>query len=229
MSLMNTPIYITVSIALMLIGLSNGSASAQTEGTNLNRLKWEYEGGVFSFHLQELPVVLEDLWVLQGSSDMLTWQDIEPFEENKTIKIPIQRGVRHQYFRARQIKGGDPYLSDYIDAYAVWKESGVDSYSMEIRHWSSWFFWHGNVTVRNNEVISAEAMDTNFPDDFDPEHRTVDDWFGVLKRNIDNKAYRIDVTYDKTFGYPKTAFIDVELWLADEEQGWSILKFLPMR
>jgi hypothetical protein len=55
------------------------------------------------------------------------------------------------------------------------------------------------------------------------------DWFAVLKRNIDNKAHRIDVTYDEIFGYPKTAFIDVDLRMADEEQGWSILKFLPMR
>ena len=229
MSLMSTPIYIVVSIALIVLGLSNGSVSAQGEGTNLNRLKWEYEGGVFSFQLQDLPVVLEDLWVLQTSEDMNDWQDLETFEGKTVIDVPIQRGTRQRYYRARQIKGGDPYLSDYIDAYTVWQGSGVDSYSMEIRHWSSWFFWHGNVTVRNNEVVSTESIDTNFPDVFEPEHRTIDDWFAVLKRNIDNKAHRIDVTYDETFGYPKTAFIDVDLRMADEEQGWSILKFLPMR
>ena len=85
------------------------------------------------------------------------------------------------------------------------------------------------MTGRNNKVVSTESIDTNFPDVFEPEHRTIDDWFAVLKRNIDNKAHCIDVTYDETFGYPKTAFIDVDLRMADEEQGWSILKFLPMR
>jgi hypothetical protein len=226
---MNIPTHALAASILIIFGSFIELTLAQGIDANFNGLEFEYRAGAVSFRLQNNPVDEDELWVLQGSVDMSNWQDLETFEGNKTIRVPIQRGVRQRYFRARQIKEGDPYLSDYIDAYAVWQKSGVDSYSMEISHWSSWFFWHGNVTVRNNEVVSTEVIDTNFPDTFDPEHMTIDDWFAVLKRNIDNKAYRIDVTYDKTFGYPKTAFIDVELMMADEERGWSILKFLPMR
>ena len=216
-------------ILFIILGLSNQFVLAQGNNAETNGLEFEYGAGTFSFRLLNKLEDKDGSWVLQRSADMRNWQDLETFKGNKTITVPIQRGVRHQYYRAHQTDGGDSYLSDYIDSYKIWQESGVDSYSMEIRHWSSWFFWHGNVIVRNNEVISSEVIDTNFPDDFDSEQRTIHDWFEVLKRNIDNKAYRIDVTYDKTFGYPKSAFIDVELWLADEEQGWDILKFSPMR
>ena len=226
---MNSPTNALAAAILIVFGSFMELSLAQGSDANSNDLNFEYGPGVILFKLQSRPVNEDDLWVLQGSVDMRTWKDIETFEGSETIRVPIQRGVRQQYYRARQIKGGDPYLSDYIDAYTVWQESGVNSYSMEIRQWSSSFFWHGNVTVRDNKVVSSELIDTNFPDTFDPEHRTIDDWFGVLKRNINNKVHRIDVTYDKTFGYPKTAFIDVELWIADEEQGWSILKFIPMR
>lgn len=226
---MNIPTNALVAAILIVFGSFMELSLAQGNDANSNGLKFEYAAGVILFKLQSRPVNEDELWVLQGSADMRVWQDIETFEGSKTIRVPIQRGVRQQYYRALQIKGGDPYLSDYIDAYMVWKGSGVNSYSMEIRQWSSWFFWHGNVTVRNNEVVSSELIDTNFPDNFDPEHKTIDDWFRVLKRNIDNKVHRIDVTYDKTFGYPKTAFIDVDIRIADEEQGWSILKFIPMR
>ncbi|MEC9035296.1 MAG: DUF6174 domain-containing protein [Verrucomicrobiota bacterium] len=206
-----------------------GSAPVLGNGADFNDLEFEYRAGVFTFKLENKPFDENKLWVLQSSPDMSVWRDIDIFDRVRIINVPIQRGVRQQYYRVRKVEKEDPYLSDYIAAFAVWEKSGFDSYKMEIRHWSSWFFWHGNVIVRNNEVISTEAIDTNFPDTFNPEPRTMDDWFGVLKRNIDDKAYRIDVTYDENFGYPKSVFIDFELWLADEEQGWSILKFLPMR
>jgi hypothetical protein len=57
----------------------------------------------------------------------------------------------------------------------------------------------------------------------------MDEWFDHLKRFIDQPADEIIVTYDPVFGYPKSVSIDEDFRIADEEQSWSILDFLPGR
>ena len=51
---------------------------------------------------------------------------------------------------------------------------------MEVSWGSSWFFWHGTVTVLGNEIISAVPINTNFSEP--PAQRTIDGWFAHLRR-----------------------------------------------
>jgi len=60
---------------------------------------------------------------------------------------------------------------------------------------------------------------------------TIDELFQQLrdvyqgKSTFGQKAERVDVTYDSTYGYPSDIFIDVSTLIADEEQGWTVTNF----
>jgi uncharacterized protein DUF6174 len=58
---------------------------------------------------------------------------------------------------------------------------------------------------------------------------SVADLFADVQRQIEQKADRLDVTYDPTYGYPKTIAVDVYLQAVDDEfsQLASNLRPLP--
>ncbi|MFT5104917.1 MAG: hypothetical protein ACI9UA_000535, partial [Pseudoalteromonas tetraodonis] len=138
-----------------------------------------------------------------------------------------QPGGTQQFFRARYLDSDDTLLREFLAARDVWRRSGIDRYNMEVRWSPSQFTWHGTVTVSNNQVTSFETIFTNLFEP--PEPRTMDEWFDHLKRFIDQPADQIIVTYDPVFGYPNSVSIDEDFRIADEEQSWSILDFLPGR
>jgi len=52
--------------------------------------------------------------------------------------------------------------------------------------------------------------------------------FEEIQGAIDDNAYEIRVTYDPTFGYPTSVYIDYELMMADEELGVGINSFVVL-
>ena len=57
---------------------------------------------------------------------------------------------------------------------------------------------------------------------------SVDDWFETIASAIENDAFRIDVDWDPSLGFPETTYIDFDEWLADEERGWTISEVTPL-
>jgi hypothetical protein len=226
-------------ITVILLLLCKFGVRPATAGDNPGmppQLHVTLQDETFQFRLTGTQPDAGSPWILQSSVDYTDWEDLA-FIEDRTgdgdlqIEMPATsipgQGQPTRFFRARNLEEDDRILRGYLAARDTWRNVGINSYSMEVNWGVSWFFWDGTVTVRNKRVISAETNITNFLEP--PEPRTIDDWFDILKRAIDRKAERIDVTYDKVFGFPSSVYIDISFMIADEEQGWTISNFIPHR
>ena len=79
------------------------------------------------------------------------------------------------------------------------------------------------VTVREGIVVRIASADPAVPHIPDPERFvSVKDLFVLLQSALDEDAARIDVTYNKEFGYPEQFFVDYHENMADEERGFVI-------
>lgn len=79
------------------------------------------------------------------------------------------------------------------------------------------------VTVREGIVVRIASADLAVPNIPDPERFvSVVALFVLLQSALDENAARIDVTYNKEFGYPEQFFVDYHENMADEERGFVI-------
>ena len=77
--------------------------------------------------------------------------------------------------------------------------------------------------MRGGVVASVASADPAVPNIPDPERFIpVKALFVLLQSAIDEDAARIDVTYNKEFGYPEQFFVDYHENMADEERGFVI-------
>ena len=234
---MNPPISLTAFLAalVLLFYLGGGPASAQAPSST--QLELSQQANSISFRLTGIPEADVGPWVLQSSADLEIWEDLAFFGKSAApgtdLELELAKasipsaGSSQQFFRARHLESDDRLLREFLAARDVWRRSGINRYNMEVRWNLSRFTWHGTVTVHAGQVASFETLSTNFFEP--PEPKTVDEWFDHLKRFIDQPADEIIVTYDPVFGYPKSVSIDEDFRIADEEQSWSILDFLPGR
>jgi hypothetical protein len=83
------------------------------------------------------------------------------------------------------------------------------------------------VTVRQGEITSVEAVDPHFETDLPDkdEYRTINELFDLIRDGVEEDAHEIRVAYNDLKGYPISAYIDYEINIEDEEQGFDILKF----
>ena len=84
-----------------------------------------------------------------------------------------------------------------------------------------------NLDIRNGKVNSASFSDTGKPltDAASINKVTIDDMFKAIKNGLDNNAETVRVTYDPTYGYPTSIFIDQSRQIADEETSFTIKDF----
>ncbi|MGK0188434.1 MAG: hypothetical protein ACI9R3_004245 [Verrucomicrobiales bacterium] len=220
---------------VILFQFGGGIASAQSSGSA--QLHLNPQADSISFRLSGIPEADAGQWVLQSSADLDEWEYLAFFGKSAApgadLELELanqsmpQAGGAQQFFRARYLESDDPLLREFLTARNLWRRSGINRYVMEVRWQLSQFTWHGTVTVSNGQVTSSETITTNFFEP--PEPKTMDEWFDHLKRFIDQPADQIIVTYDPVFGYPDSVSIDEDFRIADEEQSWSILDFLPGR
>lgn len=79
------------------------------------------------------------------------------------------------------------------------------------------------VTVRGGVVVRVASADPAVPNIPDPERFvSVEALFVLLQSALDENAARIDVTYNKEYGYPEQFFVDYHENMADEERGFVI-------
>ena len=113
---------------------------------------------------------------------------------------------------------------------SLWESQNLDSYRFQFQ-WQCFCLpdyletvW---VTVEDGAITSVEAVDPNFEGTIPDmsEFRTISGLFDLIRDGIENQAYEIRVTYNDTFGYPASAYIDYDFNMADEERGFEILEF----
>ncbi len=79
------------------------------------------------------------------------------------------------------------------------------------------------VTVSGGAVASVASADPAVLNIPEPERfLPIKALFVLLQTAIDENAARIDVTYNKEFGYPEQFFVDYHENIADEERGFVI-------
>lgn len=110
----------------------------------------------------------------------------------------------------------------------LWLNSKISNYNFVIFKWNmadSWFPYL--IKVRANQVASKTPVDKPQPmsridryDDFE----TVEKIFNQIQE-ASNKGYRVDVKYNKNFGYPEKIIIDDHKALTDTLVSFEITKF----
>lgn len=79
------------------------------------------------------------------------------------------------------------------------------------------------IRVADGTIVSVTSVETGEPADpaFFSGDLTIEGLFATLSAALDQDPARFDVTYDPEFGYPRSAFIDFDERVADEEQGFT--------
>ena len=222
---------------LLLFWILFAGETSFAQGGGSPRLHLSVQPEAISLRLSDVPEVGDEVWVLQFSCDLETWEDLAIFAEPAApgadlvlelagASVPPAAGGQ-LFFRARPHAAGDKQLAEFLAARDRWRRSGIDRYHMELSWFVSFFEWRGTVDVDRGEVTAWETLSSSFFEP--PEPRTMDDWFDHLKFFIDRPSDRIDVTYDPVFGYPRSVYIDDDFRIADEEQSWVVHEFLPAR
>lgn len=87
------------------------------------------------------------------------------------------------------------------------------------------------VTVRNDVVIAREidGTSTPIPQSMAALYPSIDGLFIVIQDAIDSRAYQLDTRYDSTYGFPTDVWIDYDRRIADEEEGYRLLRFRSLR
>lgn len=124
----------------------------------------------------------------------------------------------------------DPARQAYETNLQKWQGSGIDDYSFTLQRSC---FCPGdttkpvNINVENGQVVSATFADTGepLPADLSYNSLTIDDLFKQVGDALDSGAERVDVTYDPTYGYPTSIYIDRSSRIADEEVGFTVSNF----
>lgn len=178
-------------------------------------------------------------WLLQHSRDGTAWEDLlfldgkvnggEGSELEVRLGILEEPDARRGFFRAVRLEQDEPLLRRLLAERARWRLSGFDSYQYQLRQNFGWISWLGIVTVRNREVASFETIDLQPPVVEPPEAPTIEELFGRIADAMARDAELIEVTWHPDFGYPSSCYIDFSTLIADEEQGWAIDAFTPLR
>jgi hypothetical protein len=147
------------------------------------------------------------------------WQDPETIRNTKTptsvsITQPSNLGDVSQKLDAMQSQWQAQNLNNYRFQFQ-WECFCPAGYHQPV--------W---VTVRQGEITSVEAVD-NFEADLPDKdkYRTINELFDLIRDGVEKDAHEIRVAYNASRGYPVSAYIDYEINIEDEEQGFDILKF----
>jgi hypothetical protein len=81
------------------------------------------------------------------------------------------------------------------------------------------------VEVRAGEIVSTTDTETN---EFSEEFVSLIEAFDNVQVAIDNRYHRIDITFDRTLGYPSSYSYDIDPGMADEEQSVEIFDVINM-
>jgi hypothetical protein len=127
----------------------------------------------------------------------------------------------------------DPSVAGALErGVAQWEARGPASYQLILQRGPceclpEWLI-PVRVDVRDNAIYSVTNADTGEPVPVAPFHAmTVDDLFDLVRAAIDQNADRVEVRYDRRWGYPRSIFIDYSLQGADDELSITTGDLVP--
>ncbi len=125
----------------------------------------------------------------------------------------------------------DPAQAALLQARERWEHSSIAHYSYT-GGWSCFcppeYVAEVSVTVVGGKVTAVSSAAPNVGTIPPPERfRAIEGLFALIQNAITQNAARIEVSYDKTYGYPAKLFIDWRASIFDEETGFRISSFTP--
>lgn len=122
---------------------------------------------------------------------------------------------------------------DLSRARRIWIANDIRDYEYVVRR-NCYCVMSGvavRVTVRNDFVIAREidGTVTPIPSSMAAFYPSVDGLFSLIQDAIDERAYRLDTQYDYGFGFPTDLWIDYDRRTADEEEGYTLIRFRSLR
>jgi hypothetical protein len=122
---------------------------------------------------------------------------------------------------------------DLIENASDWEALGITDYSFTATvscFCAGELFRPATVVVRSGVIESASYVDDGQPVDpvFLPAYQTIDEMFETIANAIQQKAVRLEVTYDPELHYPTDVYIDISEMIADEEQGFTATDLVPI-
>lgn len=123
--------------------------------------------------------------------------------------------------------------SDLSYYWERWISAGYTSYDYIIVH-DCYCVTEGipvEVSVRDDRVVAVRYADTGTPlaTDLALQYRDIDGLFQLIDDALTRNAYSIDARYNSSYGFPRDVFIDYEQRVVDEEFGFRIVAFYPIR
>lgn len=118
---------------------------------------------------------------------------------------------------------------DLDRARRTWSANFIDDYEYVVRR--DCFCTLGGVAVRivvqNHQVIAREidGAFTPVPSSLAYLYPTIDGLFAIIQDALDQRADRIDASYDRSYGFPTDFYIDYDRRIADEEEGYTLIRF----
>jgi hypothetical protein len=121
-------------------------------------------------------------------------------------------------------------VSAYEQALRRWQNNQITRYQLTYKYLC---FCDSDLTrpiqvvVSNGTAISGIFIDDNKPltPSLLKSTLTINQAFQLINKAIEHNAYKLDVRYDKTYGYPTKLFVDIDSRLADDTQDIEILNF----
>jgi hypothetical protein len=114
--------------------------------------------------------------------------------------------------------------------HAKWMENRVRSYTYEFQ--ARCYCLEAKkgpylVRVEKGEIVSVNGQ----PYDRETMGRVfaIDSLFGELKANLARKPFSNEIVYDEKYGFPKEAYFDFYEDIRDDEYGWYIRDFTPLK
>jgi hypothetical protein len=112
---------------------------------------------------------------------------------------------------------------------AAWASRRPAAYAVTIKRRCFCPLWSVRVKVAGAEVEHVDFLNTpsNLSDFADRRFypRDVDSLFKILDDAYTSRAYKIDVVFDDSLGYPTSAFVDRDRDTVDDEQVFELEKF----
>jgi hypothetical protein len=111
----------------------------------------------------------------------------------------------------------------------MWSSRRPAAYAVSISRRCFCPSWSVRVKVSGAEVRNVEFLNSpGNPSDFADRRyypRDVDTLFKIVEDAYTSKAYKIEITFDETLGYPAKVFIDRDRDTVDDEQWFELAHF----
>jgi len=106
----------------------------------------------------------------------------------------------------------------------LWRTSKIKDYSFVAKR-SCFCLYQENkfIKVSNGKITEAKYIPSNTP--LEEKQKIIEDYFNIIKDALDRNASILKVTYDNSYGFPSSIYIDYDNEVADEEISYTLMHF----